>query len=471
MKASSASLLLVLAGVTPAARGFTQQRPLVITNAHIVTVSGKEIPRGAVLVRDGKIVAVGADVEAPAGARIVDAAGGTLLPGLVSAWSRAGLASSRSRTPQVTRVGRFRRFRRSSSPSSSAVNRAAAKVADQLYARQEVFGQLLRQGITTLGLAPTGAGFPGMGAVVDPGGRTHEEMVRDAEAFVAVVPALGTKNKKLVADAFAQAKKVVEERRKPKKPQEPEPPKKPGAEAKKEKQPDAKSGPAPEKGKENKQGKHGSPPSGKPKDAERKADAKPQPKNPNVEVLADLLEGKRRALLEIATARDLVHALEALKDVRIPRQVLVAPRYDASAGRLDEVEDHMKKLGSKIVILPAQLTTPAFRSALVNPAAVLAGKGYEIAFLIGDSRDEVRGLWFRLMELVRCGLPRDVALKAVTLTPARALGLAERVGSIDAGKDADLLLFSADPLDPTARLLRIWHRGKEIHDKEEEETR
>lgn len=472
MKAIRPTLLLLLTAAALPEHGPAQQRPLAITNARIVTVSGKTIPRGTVLVREGKVVAVGADVEVPAGARVVDARGGTLMPGLVSVWSRAGLSSSGSRTSQVVRIGRFRRFRSSSSRSASAVNRAAAKVADQLYARQPVFGQLLRQGVTTLGLTPSGGGFPGQGAVVDPGGKTHEEMVRDAQAFVAVVPALGTNNKKLVADALAKAKKALEERKKPKTPPaQKKPDQKPDAK-------DAKGKPAPEKGEKGKEekkekeekGKGKPPQGGKAAAATAKAAAKPKPKpkDPNIEVLADLLDGKRRALVEISTARDLVHALDTLKDVRFPKQVLVAPRYDASAGRLDEVEDRLKKLGAKIVVLSTDLTTPAFQSALLNPAAALAKKGYEIAFLVGDSRDQVRALWFRLMELVRCGLPREVALRAVTLTPAKALGLEQRVGSIEKGKDADLLLFSADPLDPTARLLRVWHRGAEVHDDEEE---
>ncbi len=65
-----------------------------------------------------------------------------------------------------------------------------------------------------------------------------------------------------------------------------------------------------------------------------------------------------------------------------------------------------------------------------------------------------------MMELVRYGLPRDVALRGVTLVPAKALGVEDQVGSLRAGKSADLLLFSGDPLDPVSALVSVWHKGR-----------
>jgi len=72
------------------------------------------------------------------------------------------------------------------------------------------------------------------------------------------------------------------------------------------------------------------------------------------------------------------------------------------------------------------------------------------------------------MELVRTGLPREIALRAITLTPAKVLGRNKHVGSIEVGKTADLLLFTGDPLDPTSKLSRIWHKGIEVEDDREE---
>jgi imidazolonepropionase-like amidohydrolase len=66
------------------------------------------------------------------------------------------------------------------------------------------------------------------------------------------------------------------------------------------------------------------------------------------------------------------------------------------------------------------------------------------------------------MELVRAGLPADTALRGVTLVPAKALGIDKRTGTLEVGKDADLLVFDGDPLSPVARLQSVWLRGQEV---------
>ena len=66
-------------------------RPIAFTNARLVTAAGAVIESGTLVVRDGKIEALGKDVAVPAGARVVDATGKTIMPGLVCAVSNAGL--------------------------------------------------------------------------------------------------------------------------------------------------------------------------------------------------------------------------------------------------------------------------------------------------------------------------------------------------------------------------------------------
>jgi imidazolonepropionase-like amidohydrolase len=64
---------------------------------------------------------------------------------------------------------------------------------------------------------------------------------------------------------------------------------------------------------------------------------------------------------------------------------------------------------------------------------------------------------------VKYGLPREAALRAVTIVPAQIAGLDQRIGSIEAGKDADLLLFSGDPLSSQARLREVYINGKPVY--------
>jgi imidazolonepropionase-like amidohydrolase len=64
---------------------------------------------------------------------------------------------------------------------------------------------------------------------------------------------------------------------------------------------------------------------------------------------------------------------------------------------------------------------------------------------------------------VREGMDRDAALRAVTLNPAAVLGVQDRVGSLTPGKDADVVLWSGDPLDLQSRVLRVWVDGREVY--------
>ena len=63
---------------------------------------------------------------------------------------------------------------------------------------------------------------------------------------------------------------------------------------------------------------------------------------------------------------------------------------------------------------------------------------------------------------VKHGMAPAEALRAITLNPAEVLGLAERVGSLEVGKDADLVLWEGDPLDVRHRTLRVWQGGREV---------
>ena len=147
-----------------------ETRPLAITNARILTVESGIIENGTILIRDGKIAEVGPKVTIPPGSRVIDAEGGSVMPGLVSAWSRAGLTRAATPRPATRQRGRGRRGRgrRPTTGRSKARNKAADKIADSIYARQDVFGELLHTGVTTLAVHPEGSGFPGQAALLDP---------------------------------------------------------------------------------------------------------------------------------------------------------------------------------------------------------------------------------------------------------------------------------------------------------------
>lgn len=483
------SALLALAAATACLA--QDARPIAFTNARLLPVSGPAIERGTLVIRNGKIEAIGADAVVPPGARVVDCDGKTVMPGLVSAWSRAGLGGGgqpRGESPfGGRRGGRGGMEMPMPMGGGGTQNKPATKVVDGLYAKQPVFGELLRAGVTSLALTPTGGGFPGLGAVLRPDGKTVEQLTVDDDAFVQVGMVRDSGTKKLLKDLFEKAQKVVDERKKP-----PAPPTPPPAPAQPQQPPEAKPGEAkqePPKGNEPpKPGPNPTPnptptptppptptptptptpspapapaPQGQPAPQQPPQQApKAPPKDPNLEVLADLLEGKRRAIVQIDSAADLLHWQDAVGDkLTFPRAVAVA-RHDPTSGTLDVALEQVKAWKCP-VLLPPDLTTLPRSRYLVHPALQFHDAGVEVAFAIGESGAAVRQLFFNLMQVCRYGLPQDVALKGVTLVPAKILGIDKTTGSLDVGKDADLLVFTGDPMSPAGELHSVWLRGVE----------
>jgi imidazolonepropionase-like amidohydrolase len=72
---------------------------------------------------------------------------------------------------------------------------------------------------------------------------------------------------------------------------------------------------------------------------------------------------------------------------------------------------------------------------------------------------------------VRLGLPARVALRGITIEPARAIGIADRVGSIEPGKDADLAVFTGDPLEMRHWVTKVLIRGKVVYDADRDGRR
>jgi hypothetical protein len=443
------------------------QAPIAFVNARILTMTDAgTIEAGTIVVRDGRISAVGADVKAPPGAQVVDVAGGTVMPGLVHAWSRAGTQSGRptgpSMTPPAPRGRGGRGEGGGGSPGPGAVNRASTKIADGLYDRLPIFGELLREGVTTLVVHPEATGFAGLAARLAPNVGPEVPLTIADEVYLVVDPAPSPKAGKAMKDALDAAQKVLDERRKPKEEPKPAEPAKADAEARPAAGGEAKTGEQPkpaEKPKEGEQPKEGEKPAQDPKaEAAKPAEKKPEPKkDPNVEVLADLLDGKRRTFLRLSTAMEIQHYRAALKDHDF-EAVLVADEVDPRSGLLSEELEWLRKR-AKIVLTQPNLQQVPNTRVLLNPPAELVAAGFELGFVLGDDPRQIRGLMFDLMELVRCGLPAEHALRAVTAVPAKALGLEAEVGSIAEGRRADLLVFTGDPLDPTSRLRSVYLEG------------
>jgi imidazolonepropionase-like amidohydrolase len=333
----------------------------------IDTVTSGVIENGVILIRNGKISAIGADVEVPAHAAVIDASDKTIFPGLVCPVTRVGLSPARG-----------------GGPSSHANYR----VVDELYPHQHAYQRLLQAGFTTLGLAPPGNGITGQGAVIRPVGASPQEMIVAEVGFLRIIFRADDRTKKLIERAFQSAK------------------------------------------------------------------GKPDADKPDAVILAKAVKGEIPTLVSCVRPADIVHLLELLKDYKEIKLVLATGTESYRIGeRLAE---------QKVpVIVRAMIDFEIFTRNRINVPNMLVRAGTRIACIPVDTGLEAHEDFRRQMaELVKCGLDPEVAKKAMTIHAAEALGLDYRLGSLDKGKDANLLILDGDVLDATTTIHAVMIEGR-----------
>ena len=97
--------------------------------------------------------------------------------------------------------------------------------------------------------------------------------------------------------------------------------------------------------------------------------------------------------------------------------------------------------------------------------AILEQAGVDVSFNTDDSVTDSRLLARGAAIAVRYGMSREKAIEGLTLAPARALGLEDRVGSLEVGKDADFVILSGDPLSVYTKVEQTWVEGTMIYDR------
>lgn len=170
-----------------------------------------------------------------------------------------------------------------------------------------------------------------------------------------------------------------------------------------------------------------------------------------LEALADVLEGKLPLLITAHRHHDIQAAL------RLAREFEIKPVLDGLAeGQL--LIEEIKTSGFPVILHPTMLRASGeLENLSMETAAVLQRAGIPFALQSGFESyvPKSRVLLFEAAAAAGQGLPREAALAAITIEPARILGLADRIGSIEPGKDADLALFDGDPLEYTTHCVGV----------------
>lgn len=426
----------------------------------IITVSGEEIKGGTIVLADGKIRLIGRDLDYPENAKEIDARDQVVMPGMIDARTRLEL-------PGYNRAG---------------VN------GNQLAARELEFAHLdfedyWRAGFTSVCVIPDGTGAPGQSCLIRLSSDGAKDRIDDAAYVLVTMSNLG-RDKPILEDAFKKAKAELEKIRKAREEWEKKQKEKAEAAKKAEGQP-PKPGEAPKPGEQprpNEPPKPGgqafdgppgppAPPSGgDPKAQEKKEEEKftPPKTDEHYQPFMDLLEKKEGAaplLIELAGAGGWPHLLDVLKPYEeVPHSIYLSVRPGGTSDFLYLID----KLKGKKVLLPAGWLYQPNTVHLYALAAELARAGAEVSFSPpGGSRDDLADHLRQAAELRRVGMDREAILKALTLNPARLLGVDKRLGSLEKDKEGDLIFLSGDPLDPLTRVERVMVLGEVVWAAEE----
>lgn len=411
-------LLIALALCTQSV--FAQSAPAVyaIQGAKIYTLAGPAIESGTVVVRDGKIAAVGASVEIPAGAQIIDGKGLEIYPGMFDPITQMGLneVGSVRATVDLDELGDYN----PDVVAATAVNPASAHIP-----------VTRASGITEVIATPGIAGFdeqsgglmPGQASAFSLAGWTMEEMqLNRSAALVINWPSISTRS-------FDFATFSVKE--------------KPFADAKKgyDKQ-------VGELGDWLDRARHYSQAQSKGSPAAYERDLK-------LEALAPVVEGKLPVLIVAQRTRDIRNAVEFCTKHKL-KMIL------AGGDEAWKVKDLLKEKKIPVILgpserLPSEEDTP-YDKPMTQPSELFAA-GIPFAFASFDTSFS-RRLPQYAGTAVGYGLPHDEALKAVMLNAAQIFGLADRIGTIEPGKLGNLIVTDGDPLEIKTQVLYLFINGQ-----------
>lgn len=178
--------------------------------------------------------------------------------------------------------------------------------------------------------------------------------------------------------------------------------------------------------------------------------------------LLELVEGKRPAFFHCNAAMDVRQALEVARaNGFLARTTLIL------GSECFKAADLVAEAGVRVVLLPPlvhlERDPVSGKEIETFVPKVFADKG--VRFALSSELSAANSLWFQAASAVGRGLERRQAIEAVTQTPAEILGLGERVGSLEVGKDANVLLLSGDPLSVTTFVEHVVIEGQQVYER------
>src|SRR3954467_10576125 len=383
---------------------------IAITGGKVYPVSGPPIENGTVVITNGKIAAVGANVAIPAGAQRIDATGKIVTPGFVNSATQLGVQ-------EISGVSDTRDM------SARGKDEIAASftVWEGLNPNSVLLAPARKDGITSFVVIPTGGLVSGQAALVDVvPGTTTDMIVRAPVAMVAEIGDPQSAGLTSRGELIVKLREILE---------------------------DAKNF-----------------------QTHREAFDRAQTRDfsasrLDLEAMIPVIEGRMPLLVTVDRESDIDAAMRLAREFNVKLIIgggaeawmmadkLAGARIPVLTGAMNNIPAGFASLGQR------QENAGLLRKAGVSVALIgNAGGGDEEAFNVRNLKQEAGNA-------VSYGMTWDDALRAVTLGPAEIFGAADRVGSLQAGREGNVVVWSGDPFEFTTRVEHVFVRGQEYHDR------
>ncbi len=426
---------------------------LAIKAGQIITVSGPTVENGIIIIRDGKIVEVGSGLTIPVDLRVVDATDKVVMPGIVDPHSSSGLNQANERNAVVPFLS----------------------VVDGIDPMRPYFEESRRNGVTTAVVTPGNSTMiGGQAAIVKTSGRYVDDMllVRSAGLKISLQPPSGsrmshmarlrrefeTAKRQLAEAAEAAAKPTPESSNEKPAPEKPAPdqpsPNGPGSSNQTLNDPPTSSSETIQ------EPESSTAPAGETATDAANALATNQ-------AVKDLLNGKTRAFIYCQNGADVGQCFRLMDEFGFSAVLVLGQDCYQAAGEI-------AKRGVPVILDPTLVFWKRDPVTRVDEKVILT-KRYQdagVKFLFqsndSDSRQSLGSsyFWFQAATAVRYGLRREDAIAALTIEPAKAMGIDQYVGSIQPGRDADLVILTGDPLDVATWVEQTLVNGEVVYDRQ-----